>query len=275
MAFNFAAATKESVQDLTNNKLGVLILGQSGGGKSSIAGTFGCKTLYLYTTGESHGAKSAAALGNKNIVPICLDYTDGASLSANETYQRLADILTDVAGIKAQGFGAVVVDGATELEAIIRETNKWKALCTTKDGKHNSFAEGTQVLVMMRPVINGLKDLQRALNIHFAMTCILDVSTLSETGEIMESRPRLSTYGVAEGLIAQFDDRIAVGRMSKGDNVAHRIQFLAGVSRQSKDLVGNIKKTINFSPRIAGKILEDLPDTMPADLAELAAIKAK
>ena len=273
MGFNFSAAQKEALSDLKNNKLGVMILGQSGAGKSSLAGTFGVKTLYLYTTGESHGAKSAAGLGGEKVFPVCLDYSEGVALTPDQTYQRIVDVLTDVDGIKKQGFGAIVVDGATELETLIRGTSKWKTLCLTDKGKHNNFAEGTATLTMFRPVIDGLKNLQRDIGIHFAMTCILDVSALSDSGEILESRPRLSTYGVAEGLIAQFDDRIAVGRMCKGDKVAHRIQFLAGVSRDSKDIAGNIKKTINFSPRLAGKTLEQLPDTLAANLAELAKVK--
>lgn len=272
MSFDFAAAQKEALGELNNNTLGLIVLGQSGGGKSYLAGTFGVKTLYLYTSGESHGAKAARYEGGKNVIPVQIDYANGKRLTPDQAYKRLLEVLSDVDGIKKQGFGAVVLDGTTEVEILIRSLNQWRIMCQTKDGKHNSFAEGPTTLALFRPVIEGLKGLQRQ-GIHFMTTCILDVSATSDDGEILESKPRLQTYAVAEGIIQQFEDIVAVGRMAKGDNVAHRIQFLAGVSRQSKDLAGNVKKSINFNPRIGGKKLDDLPRTLAADLTKLIEFK--
>lgn len=273
MSFNFAAAQKEALSDLANDKLGLLVLGQSGAGKSTLAGTFGVKTLYLYTTGERHGSKASKTFGGDSVIPICLDYANGAPLSADDTYQRLLDILVDSDGIKGQKFGAIVVDGATELETLVRATNKWRIMCLSKDGKHNSFAEGPSTLVLLRPIVDGLKTLQRQLGIHFMMTCILDVQAQASNGEVIESKPRLLTYNVAEGICQQFDDIIVVGPMSKGDDVAHRIQFLAGVTKESKDLAGNIKKTVNYTPRLTGIPRDALPKTVAADLKELIKLK--
>ncbi len=106
------------------------------------------------------------------------------------------------------------------------------------------------------------------------MTCILDIRSLGDSGEIQESSPKLSGYGVAENLIQQFPDIVAIGRMSKGDKVTHRLQFLAGVTRVSKDANGVVKKTMNFNPRITGKSVDELPATLPADLAGLVKFKA-
>jgi hypothetical protein len=272
MAFDFSKAKQEAAKDLNNKKLGLLVLGASGSGKSTVAGTFGVKTLYLYTSGEVHGSQAASAVGDK-VTPICIDYADGNQLSADASYERLQSVLNDVAGIKAEGFEAVVVDGATELETLIRGTSRWKALCSTKDGSHNAFAEGAATLAMFRPIIDGLKTLQRQIGAHYAMTCILDVQSLADDGEITQSKPRLNTYSVAEGIVQQFSDIVAIGRMTNGDTAMHRFQFLAGVSRESKDARGNIKKTINFHPRLAGVTLEKLPVSTKADMKELIKLK--
>jgi len=271
--FDFDASVKESRGGLKNDKLGLLVLGQSGSGKSTVAGTFGCKTLYLYTTGESHGVVSANTQ-SANVYPVCLDFADGKALTADLAYQRLLDIIGDSEGIKKAGFGAIVIDGATEVETMIRATNKWRLGCLTDKGKHSGYAEGPVTLVLFRPVIDGLKRLQRDLGIHFLVTCILDVQATADNGEVRESKPRMLTFNVADGVLQQFGDIVVVGRMSKDDLVSHRFQFLAGVSRESKDLSGVVKKLTNFNPRIAGLLLEDLPRTTKADLSVLIELKA-
>ncbi len=273
MGFNFKQAQQQAAQDMNNNALGVMVLGQSGSGKSTLGGTFGVKTLYLYTTGESHGAKAAAAIGSDSIVPVSINSIGREVLSADKAYDRLLSILSDFDGIKSEGFKAIVLDGATELEILIRETSRWKTLCQTDKGTHNSWGEGKATLALFRPIIDGLKNLQRELNVHFMMTCALDVISISDDGEINESKPRLQTYSVAEGVIQQFSDIVAVGRMTKGDKVAHRVQFLAGVSRESKDAKGNVRKSINFNPRLSGVTLDKLPNNVAADLKELIKLK--
>jgi hypothetical protein len=273
VAFNFKKAQQEAAAEIKSVNLGLMVLGQSGAGKSTLAGTFGVKTLYLYTTGESHGAKAAATLGGDNVSAISINVENGAILSADKAYDRLLSILDSVAEIKAEGFGALVIDGATELEILIRETSRWKLLCQTDKGTHNSWAEGKATLAMFRPIVDKLKNLQRQLNIHFMMTCALDVVKVSDNGEIEESKPRLQTYSVAEGIIQQFEDIVVIGRMSNGEKVGHRLQFLAGVSRESKDTKGNVRKSMNFNPRLSGVVLDKLPETVKADIQELIKLK--
>lgn len=273
-SFDFKKAQAEAAKDLNNRALGLLVLGQSGAGKSTLAGTFGEKTLYLYTTGESHGAKAAATKGSNTVVPVCINSVGGDLLSADKAYDRLLSVIGSVSEIKAEGFKAIVVDGATELETLIRETTRWKMMCQTEKGSHNSWAEGKATLAMFRPIIDGLKNLQRDSGIHFVMTCILDVVSMSDMGEITESKPRLQTYSVAEGVIQQFEDIVVIGRMTKGEEIEHRIQFLADVSRESKDAKGTVVKSMNFNARIGGLPLEKLPRTSKANLAELAKLKA-
>jgi hypothetical protein len=166
------------------------------------------------------------------------------------------------------------VDSLSELESVIRSTQKFKVACQTDKGTHNSFAEGNAVIGLMRGVFTRLKDLQLNLGIHFACTCPLNVISKEDNGEINEASPKLSTYSVAENVVLQFADIVTVGRMAnKEGKMAHRIQFGSSISKESKTASGAVKKFLNFSPRLAGVM--ELPSHMAADLSKLAEIKAK
>ena len=274
MSFNFARAKQNAVKDLTNDKLGLLVLAQGGDGKSTLCGTFGVPTLLLYWQGESHGVLSAKSMGG-TVDAIRLDLDDeGVKLTPDLSYDRLLAILGESEGIKAAGYQAVVIDSLSELESVIRSTQKFKVACQTDKGAHNSFAEGNAVIGLMRGVFTRLKDLQLNLGIHFACTCPLNVVSKEDNGEIAEASPKLSTYSVAENVVLQFADIVTVGRMvNKEGKAAHRIQFGTSVSKESKTANGTVKKFLQFSPRLAGVM--ELPSHMAADLSKLAELKAK
>jgi energy-coupling factor transporter ATP-binding protein EcfA2 len=260
--FDLKAAIDASMLDLDQTALMSMVLGPSGSGKSSLCGSFDGDTLYIYTSGETHGVKAANAIHTKlnkkgKIIPFRL------SDDPNKAYADLLEVLKEAGDYKA-----IVLDGAPEIEYIIRSTQQFKIGCMNASGKHNNFAEGEVVLRMFRPLILALKDMSRQ-GINSCVTCTLDVQSMAEDGEILESKPRMSTYSVVEGLLQQFPAYFCIGRMSNGDEKEHRIQFLAGVSRVSKDQAGIIRKTLNFNPRLSGVL--DVPNTMPADLAGIVA----
>jgi hypothetical protein len=272
--FDFAKAISEAQSDLLNKNLFLILLGSSGNGKSYALGTFGVKTLYLYTQGESHGPKSASSLGGKNIIPVCIDREGDSPLAADEALKRLHAILDDVAGIKKAGVKAIALDGATELETLIRSTSKFKTACLA-NGKHNSFEEGPATLAQFREVLNKLKRLQREAAVHVCMTCILDVKEYGGDGEIVDSTPKLHGFAVATGLVQQFDDVMVIGRMQRKDKIAYRLQLLAGVTKSTTDFTTKeVKKTYNFSPRLTGTDIIGLGATLDADLGKLASLKA-
>lgn len=274
MSFNFEQAIKESNESQTSGLVSAIILGPSGAGKSTLMGSFGVKTLYLHTTGESHGPKSARSIG-ADLITICIDQSGGESLSADASYARLLDILSDVGGLRKLGVGAVALDGATEIEAIIRNTQKWESKCQSASGKHNGFAEPAATIELFRPILVALKRLQSELKVHVAMTCILEVKDIGPNGEILESAPRLVGYSVAENIVQQFDDVLVVGRMTKGDTVKHKIQMLSEVTKVAKDVLGTVKKTFNFAPRLSGLMVQDLPALIDADLSKVIELKRK
>lgn len=273
MSFNFAKARQNAIKDLTNDKLGVLVLGAGQGGKSTLCGTFAGKTLYLYCQGESHGARSASTQ-NDSLDAIRLDLADsGERLSADQTYDRLLAILSDIPGLRQEKYAAIVLDSLADLESVIRATSKFKVGCLSDKGNHNKFAEPQAVIDLFRPVLVKLKDAQLTLGIHFACTCPLDVTSLEDNGEIAEAKPKLSTYSVAESLVLQFADIITVGRMANDKGgVAHRIQFGSVITKESKNQDGTIKRLLNFTPRLAGIMI--LPPHMAADMKKLVLLKA-
>lgn len=272
MSFNFNSAMKQAKQDMEqDNKLGLMLLAPSGGGKSTAIGTLGVKTLYLYTLAEDHGPSNATIKGGKNVVPVCLDYVDGQKLNAGQALKRLFEILGSGEEIKKEGFKAIAIDGLTELEAIVKQSPTFNNLVGG-----NKFKEVDVAIDMISSILLKLKQLQREIGIHYVVTCILDVKEMSDNGEIMDSQPRVVGYRVADNAVQMFGDVVVVGPMSNGDTVQHRLQFAAGVSKTQKELSGAIKKTTNYRPRLRGVDLSKvLPDhgTLEVDLSKLIEMK--
>lgn len=271
-SFNFEQAIKDSLKATSSTALECVVLGPSGSGKSSLLGTFGVKTLYLYTTGEAHGSKAARHLGHDNVVPVSIDREGEKSLAPEDAYARLLTILNDVEGINKAGFKAIGVDGASELETIIRQMPAWKKACLSANGKHNAFSEGPATIELFRPIVVALKNLQLRLDTHFAMTLTLDVKSMGINGEYEEAMPRLKGYAVAEQLLQQFGDVLVVGKMQKNNEIKHKLQAMTEITKVSKDENGSIKKSLNFSPRLSGITM---PPYMDANLADVIKLKAK
>ncbi len=272
--FDFDKAFKDAESDLNNKKLFLVLLGSSGNGKSTAQGTFGCKTLYLYTQGENHGPQAARTFGKDNVVPVCIDRDGEKMLSADESIKRLHSILDDVEALKNEGFEAISVDGFSELEDLVRNTTKFKIMTTTDSGKHNGFAEAGATLFQLKEIVSKLKKLHRMLKIHVCATEILTVKELGEDGTILDSAPQMLGYSVATGILQMFPDVLIIGRMQKKDKVSYRFQMLASSNKTSKDgVTQEVKKTFNFSPRITGIDILSLPSTLDANLAELAKLK--
>lgn len=272
MAFDFSAAEKAASAEPKPN-IAAVVMGQSSAGKSYLAGTLPGKTLYLYTQGEEHG-KDSARLGvakGDTLVAVAIDLDAGKVIGPDSAYRRLLSML-DAESIKRAGFTSVVVDGLTELEQLVRSTSEWATLCRAKSGEHNSYAEPTATIKMIRPILDALRALQRELNINYVVTCLLVVKGTAEDGEILASEPKLQGYEVAAQLIPQFPDQIMIGRMSNAEGVVKpRLQFAAAASKAVKEKNGEIKKMIGFTPRLRG--VTDLPQTMAADFKAVLKLK--
>lgn len=255
-----------------------LILGPSGAGKSTLIGTLKKPTLYLYTSVENHGPVAASAV-NKDIIPMCLDRSDsGELLNADQTFERTLEILNDKS--VANNVSAVAVDGATELDQIIRKSSTFKKYCTTDKGLHNTYKEGEAVIFHLKQVVEALKGLN-SLGMHCFVTCAAMVKTTDETGGVSECTPKLIGFDTANDLIRQFSDVLLVSRIvvptedNEEPHPVHALLFHSQISKTSRDLKGQILKTANFSPRVSGLLVEELPPVMKADLSALLKYKEK
>ena len=279
MAFDFAAAEKRVVAEKvrTVKPLAAIVLGPSSSGKSFLMGTLGVKTLYLHTSGEEHGPDSAKLSADSDIFDIEFDRdpATGKPLGNDAAYKQLLEILSNRAWVVKMGFKAVAVDGATELESLIRGTGAFTTECLSKEGNHNGFAEPAATLKLLRPMMTLLRGLGRNLSMHYMVSCLLDIKKLAKNGEILESEPNLLGYKVASTYLPQFPDQIVVGRMVDPDgNEMHRLQFSAGVSKSSVDnKTKAVKKFSNFSPRLRGVDSNNLPTHMKADLKAVLKLK--
>ncbi len=277
MAFDFAKAEKQAIAKPKAKPLAALVLGPSSGGKSYLAGTFAGKVLYLYHRREDHGVDSARIEGAENIVEVCVEIDEeGKLLGQDAGYKRVLSILSDIEGIRQAGFGLVVYDSLSELEQLVRSTAQWKTDCINKDGNHNGFAEPAATVKAIQPVLDALRALQRETQVNYYATCILDCKRLdADDGEILESEPQLLGYKVATTLLPTFPDQIVVGRMrDPSGKITHRLQFQAGVSKTSVDQkTKEIKKFMNFTPRLRGVPSDKLPRHMKADLEEVLKLK--
>jgi len=273
MTFDFTAALKEGAAALKQKQLGAILLGSSGSGKSRACGTLGVKTLYIHTSGEQHGALSAAS-GGSEVHPICIDQDAGKILDADAAYTRLLAVLSDGAAISKAGFKAIVLDGLTEIEALILETKAWKQRVQVEYKGVASYA-GPVTLSMMRPILANLQKLQKEHGIHFVVTCILNVRELGESGEILNAEPKLKGFDVATDIVRQFADVLIIGQMSNGEVSKPRIQIGAHVSKASKDFKTlEVRKLQNFFVRVTGCDLTGAPDTLAPNLAKIAEYKA-
>lgn len=276
MSFNFASAIKDGQERLKNKNVSLILLGPSGSGKSEFCGSGGVKTLYLHTSGESHGPASAergAVKSGGEILPICIDKDGDKQLSADETYARLLEILASGQGLKKLGIGAVALDGATELESLIQNTTAWKARLAAEYKGVKSYA-GDLTLSMFRPILLALQKLQAEINIHYVLTCILTVREYGENNEILDASPSLYGFNVATGLIQQFPDILVIGQVSDGERARPAIQLGSHVSKATKDQKSQeVRKLSNFYNRLTGADLTTCPDLMKPNLKLVAEIK--
>lgn len=271
---NLSALIKQGQERLKNKSLGLILLGPSGSGKSRACGTLGVKTLYLHTSGESHGPASAAG-GGSEILPICIDKDGDKILTPDESYQRLLQILAAKDELKKLGVGAVALDGATELEALIQSTNVWKERLKNEYKGVKAYA-GDLTLSMFRPILVALQDLQKELNVHYVLTCILHVREVGENNEILDAAPALYGFQVATGLIQQFADVMVIGQVFDGERLRPAFQLGSSVSKATKDQqTKEVRKLANFHCRLTGADLSEAPALMKPDLARLAKVKAE
>jgi hypothetical protein len=265
-------AKKVSVEPLM-----ALVMGASGGGKSSSLGTLGVPTLVLVGQTESHGATNARSAAQDKDLVTGLSYIvnkEDGSLDAQGSYKNLLAILRDPE--LADNFDAVAVDGASELQGIFKDTARFRELCLSDKGTHNSFKEAESYGVMFNEVINALLNLRKR-GVHCLMTCAAIVTGGGDGSDEITAKPNLYGFTTAENLCRNFPDIFYVTMLREEDEegnekTVHRFVFNPKVSAVSKDAkTGKVMKQSfsNFSPRISMFSREDLPEKSEVNLAKV------
>lgn len=279
MGINWVELKKKKTE---TKPLFALIMGASGGGKSSALGTFGVPTLVLTGVTESHGAIAARALAEDKDLVVGMSYivrrVDG-TVDSTASFKNLLEILRDPA--LPENFNAVGVDGCSELQGIIKETARFKELITTDAGKVNVFKEPEAYGVMFGEMINALLALQNK-GVHCATTCAAIVTGGNEGSDEITARPNLYGYTTAENLCRNFPDIFYVTMLREEDaegneNTVHRFVFNPKVSAVAKDIkTGKVTKQSfsNFSPRISYFTREQLPERSEVNLAKVIAARS-
>lgn len=274
---------KEDAKTLTIKPMFGIVLGPSGAGKSFALGSVGVPTLVLHASAEHHGGIAAQTHAKKlsgEVVAIdftVFDKTTGL-IDCDAIIKQLMEILSQPDLSKE--FGAVAVDSANELQSIFRGTKYFKEFCKTDKGGHNSFKEGESDINQFKHILAMFNKLN-GQGVHVFMTCAAITKSLADDGSVAEATPSLLGFTVAHDLIRGFSDVLLVSRITDVDEETgvvsngHKFIFKANVSKTSKDLKGNVMKTQNFSCRISGLSLEDLPETCDANLGKIIAGRSK
>jgi hypothetical protein len=266
MNINFSNVTFEEVG--TTN-LEAIVLAPSGGGKSHLVGSLDRTVLYLYGSDETHG-KTSASGGKATIKALQWDRNPetGEQLNADDALAFILAVLTDEF-LDAYGIDAIVLDSMTSLEKLIKSSSRFKVMCQTKDGGHNTFVEGEKAQIIVDEILSTVRKLSAKRKLDLVVTCVVDVKDKDEeTGAYSIVRPRLSSYGLAESTIQQFPQVLLIGKVQIKDKKGHCFQFDTLIERVSKDQNGNVKKYLNFDPRVIGS-KRDLKRFEKADLEEI------
>lgn len=266
MNINFSSLSFETV---STENLQAVILAPSGGGKSHVIGTLDRTVLYLYGSDESHG-KTSASQGKARIKALQWDINPetGEQLNADESLEFIKAMLTNEF-LDAHGIDAIALDSMTSLEKLVKASSKFKVMCRTKNGDHNSFVEGEKCGIIIDELLSTIRKLGSNRKLDLVMTCIVDVKDKDdETGAYHCVRPRLGSYGLAESIIQQCFQILLVGKVAIKNKKGHCFQFDSLIERVSKDLSGSVKKYLNFDPRVIGANRE-LNKFEKADLEEI------
>jgi hypothetical protein len=242
------------------------VMGPSGAGKSHFIGTHPGKTLLVYGQSEAHGPASAVK-SNKDIIALSWSQTKDGPVKPELYLKRLKDIL-DPEALKAAGIKCVALDSITNLCPDLKATPLCKQRCLSAQGKHNPFKETEALIEMVTKILNQLQVLSDVHDIDIITTMDLAITSIGTSGEIIESKPGLPTFGVGKALIQQFPDILVLGRIDgqpKFQNLSKAVS--KSVDRDTEEVV----KYLEYNPRLRG--VEKLPELLEPSVSAILELK--
>jgi energy-coupling factor transporter ATP-binding protein EcfA2 len=263
---NFAKLKEESKKNRQAEGQAFVVLGASGSGKSSLLGSFGCPTLILYTSDESHSTQSSG-IHNGDITNVCLDRGDnGEPLSADDTLAKLIDILQseDI----PEHFGAVCLDSLSSIDLIIKRSGWFDKFIMGSNGKKNDFKSSEAVITKIQELFTATQGF-RQKGVNFMCTLAAHIKSMDSDGNGEVVTPVLSSYGCADQIPRLASGVLFLGKVEIDGERKRALLFNTTISKNSKDLKGGVTKMLSFSPRLAGVRDEELPEALPADMSKV------
>lgn len=269
--------------------LNLLLIGQQGAGKTTAcASLLRLPTLLLYVSSlESHspeymskgtvlyeGAKPenlfATAVdmmedGDLEILPSLSKFKVGDKLPPDAAMAKLYTYLKVAKG----NVSNCVVDSLSAMMSIIKLSSEWKALCATKDGNHNNFAESPAFVTVLQKVMAALKDLNDS-GINCVTICGAKAVELDQaTKDVVTVCPHLPAYGVVEQVVFYYPDIAIITEETEYPPYTRMLNFGVEMEKTSKEQTGKIKKFLNVKPRLKRMPLGlDIP-MLPPDFLKL------
>lgn len=277
MATNLAELKKKFLATRTRNEpLFGIVLASRGSGKSGLLGTLGVPTLFIFLSEESHGVEAAVAVskGSHEIVPLCLNQdasgktTSTPELNPDLVLKNLLEILS-TPDLENE-FGAVVFDGLSALDRYVYACSEVQ--------KASKYDINKVTLTVYDRIIAKMKALH-GRGLHVITTCAAE-GTATNDGTAAVLTPKLRGTGVIDSVIGQFGDVLVVGSILLEDPETgevtrqHALQFGSNIEKVGKRITGQ-SFAVTFRPRLAGLRSDQVPDLLPADLANLQEEKTR
>jgi len=250
--------------DASKNKLPLfaIVMGASGGGKSSLLGTMPGKTLAFYFRSDLSGPSFSASTDGSDIVPFLVDPTD---MTADEAVAELYGQLKNPDLIKS--FKNITIDGLPALEDLLNRTDACLAAGLTKAGKVDSFGKDRFIQEKLSELVRLLVD-QRTFGVNIAVTTL---ARIADDGGSTQITPRLRGFGTIEALLPSFATILLVVRNNQ--DRSHFLDMESKIFKKKVDTTGKEVAVASFSTRIEGLRVEQTPPKISPDLKKVLALQ--
>lgn len=251
--------------DATKNKLPLfaVVMGSSGGGKSSLLGTLPGKTLAIYFRSDLSGPSFSASTSGSDIVPFLVDPTD---MTADEAVAELYEQLRNPNLVKT--FKNITVDGLPALEDLLNRTEACLAAGITKAGKVDTFGKDRFVQEKLSELVRLLVD-QRSHGVNIAVTTL---ARIADDGDgTTQITPKLRGFNTVEALLPSFATILLVVRNAQ--DRSHFLDMAAKIFKKKADQTGKEVAVASFSTRIEGLRVEQTPPKISPDLKKVLALQ--
>jgi hypothetical protein len=203
--------------------------------------------------------------GDEQLVPACAKIPIGSPLGDDFALMKLLALLKHAKG-QADN---IVLDSLTATVSIIKGTAKWRSMCLTKDGGHNSYAETGAFITILQEIMALLTDLCGS-GMNCVTVCGAKATEIDQSSKaVTQISPDLPVFNVVDKVVFYYPD-IAVITHKDAPPFTRMLSFAIDVQRESKTQDGKqIKKFLHVNPRLSSMPINLNIEELPPDLLKL------